>query len=51
MNKKDERIRHLWERGIRDPRQLARKLGYTGGQTDAGIGRVKEALKRLNIQI
>lgn len=50
MNHKDERIKKLYERGITDPRTIARKIGYTGGATDAGIQRVKEAFKRLGIK-
>lgn len=49
QNKKDERVRKLWQRGIRDMSTLARKLGYTGGSIQAGIERVQEAIKRLNL--
>ena len=50
-NKKDERIRKLWERGITDPRAIAKKLGYSGGAVTAGIERVHEGLKRLGIKV
>lgn len=50
MNHKDERIRKLWERGIRDPKILARKIGYSGNATTAGIERVNEAIARLNLK-
>lgn len=49
FNKKDERIRKLWERGVRDLATLARKIGYAGNATTAGIERVKEALKRMQL--
>ena len=49
-NKKDEKIKKLWERGITDLKILARKLGYGGASTTAGIERVKEGLKRLGIE-
>ncbi len=49
MNKKDERIRKLWERGVTDLPSIARKLGYAAALT-AGIERVKQALKRLKLK-
>lgn len=51
MNKKNEKVRKLWERGITDLSVIARKLGYNGNATTAGIERVKEALKSLGIEI
>jgi len=50
MNKKDERVRKLWARGIRDPKVLARKLGYDGAALAAGIERVKDAIRRLGLR-
>lgn len=47
MNKKDERIRKMIARGITDPREIAKKLGYTGGAMVAGIERVKEGMERI----
>ena len=47
MNHKNERIKKLWERGVRDPAIIARKIGYTGNAITAGIERVKQALKAL----
>jgi len=49
MNKKDERVRKLWERGVTDPRVIARKLGYEGNAMTAGIERVNDAIKRLQL--
>ncbi len=49
MNAKNERIKKLWERGIRDPKVIAKKLGYSGNAITAGIERVKEGLKSLGI--
>lgn len=43
-NAKNERIRKLWDRGIRDFRIIAKKLGYTGNSITAGIERVKQGL-------
>ncbi len=41
MNHKNERIKKLWEAGIRDPARIAKKLGLPS--TD----RVKEGLDQL----
>lgn len=49
MNKKNERVKKLWERGVRDLSVLARKIGYNGSANTAGIERVKEALRSLGI--
>lgn len=49
LNKKDERVRKLWERGIRDKSLLARKLGFTGEATRAGIERVNQAIINLKL--
>ena len=46
-NKKDERIKKMLERGITDPRVIARKLGYAGAALTAGIERVNEGLERI----
>ena len=48
-NKKNEKVRRLWERGITDPRIIAQKLGYTGNSMTAGIEWVNQALKTLGI--
>ena len=50
MNKKNEKIRKLWERGIRDYTIIARKLGYSGGSMVAGVERVKEGLISLGLE-
>ena len=49
MNHKDERIRKLWESGIKDLEIISRKIGY-GEFNVAGVIRVKEALERLKIK-
>lgn len=49
MNHKDERIRKLWQRGILDPKVIARKLGYSGNALTAGIERVRQAVARLQL--
>ena len=46
-NKKDERIRKMLRRGIRDLKIIAQKLGYTGNALTSGIERVREAIVRL----
>ncbi len=51
MNHKDERIRKLYERGIRDPKVIARKLGYSGNSITAGIERVNQAFRNLGISV
>jgi hypothetical protein len=43
MNHKNERILKLWNKGIKDPVQLARK-------TDLPIERIKEGLKSLELE-
>jgi len=48
-NSKDERVKKLWERGVRDLSVIARKLGYDGAARAAGIERVREALQRLGL--
>lgn len=50
QNKKNEKIRKLWERGVRDPKIIAKKLGFTGNAMTSGIERVKEGLQALNIK-
>lgn len=50
MNHKDERIRKLYNRGITDPKVIARKIGYSGNSLTAGIERVHEAFGRLGIK-
>lgn len=50
FNHKDERIKKLWERGIRDKAIIARKIGYTGEATRVGVERVNDAIKRLNLR-
>lgn len=44
MSKLDDKIQRLWDRGICDPRVIAKKLGYSGNSLTAGIERVKEHL-------
>lgn len=51
QNPKDLRIKKLIERGITEPRTIARKIGYTGNATQAGIARVHDACKRLGITL
>lgn len=41
MNHKNERIKKLWERGVRDPHKIAKKLGFVG------VDRVLEGLTWL----
>ncbi len=46
MNKKDERIKKLWNRGVHDPKVIARKLGYAGSALSSGVERVRGVLER-----
>lgn len=48
FNQKDQRILKLWEKGMRDKAQIARKLGY-GGNVSDGVKRVEEGLSRLGL--
>lgn len=47
MNKKDIRVKKMLDRGIRDLKIIARKLGYEGNALASGIERVKEAITRI----
>jgi len=49
LNQKDQRIRKLWEKGVKDPFDIARKIGY-GANIEEGIQRVKEGLERSGIK-
>lgn len=40
MNKKEIKIKQLWERGVRDPSVIAKKLGYTGSAITAAIEKI-----------
>ncbi len=51
FNAKDQRVKNLWEKGMRDLSAIARKLGYDGSARQKGIERVREALGRLGISI
>lgn len=51
MNKKDARIKRLWDKGVTDPKVIAQKLGYKGNALTSGIEDVKEALKRVGITL
>lgn len=46
-SKKDRRILKMVERGIGDPKVIARKIGYSGDSLTAGIERVREGMERL----
>ena len=49
MNKRELKIKRLWERGLTDPRVIAQKLGYSGNALTAGVEKVNEALKNMGI--
>lgn len=49
MNQKDMRIKKLFESGVRNKAEIARKIGY-GGAIEQGIERVKEGLERLGLE-
>jgi hypothetical protein len=48
MNKKNLRILKYWNKGIRDPRIIAQKLGYLFDMEE-GIERVTEGLYALGL--
>lgn len=47
MNKKDERIKKLYQRGVTNLKVIAKKLGYN--DNEEGVARVLQALDRLGI--
>lgn len=49
INKKDLKVKKLYERGIVEPRTIAKKLGYSGEAVQSGIERVLQAFKNLGI--
>lgn len=51
MNQKDLRIRKLYERGVRRPADIARKIGYNSGTLQDGVTRVLEGLARCGITL
>lgn len=48
-NQKDLRIKKLYERGVRNPADIARKIGYNSGTLQQGVERVREGLERCGI--
>lgn len=48
FNQKDQRIKKLYEKGMRSPADIAKKIGY-GGALEEGIRRVTEGLERLGL--
>lgn len=51
QNKKNLKIKKLWDRGVTDLSIIARKIGYTGNAITAGVERVKEGLKAQGVNI
>lgn len=49
MNHKDERIRKLWNLGIKNPAKIAKKIGYGIPNILEGIKRVEEGLERMEL--
>lgn len=49
LNQKDIRIKKLYEKGVKQKADIARKLGYAGKELDNGVRRVEEAFARLGI--
>lgn len=49
INQKDMRIKKLYERGMKQKADIARKLGYAGKELENGVRRVEEAFERLGI--
>lgn len=50
MNKKEGKVARLWERGIRDPRVIAQKLGYTGSAMTVGVEWVRCVIHSLGLR-
>ena len=49
MNKKNEKIKKLYNKGF-DEKQIARRLGYSGGAMTAGVERVREGMRVMGIE-
>ncbi len=49
MTKKEEKVKRLWERDIKDPAIIARKLGYTGNALTSAIAEIKELIIKLKL--
>ena len=47
LSKKDLKIARLIDRGVFDPKVIAKKLGYSGNSLTADIQRVQEGIARL----
>ena len=44
MNKKEEKVKRLWNKGTKDLTILAKRLGYSGNSLTAGIEKVREII-------
>lgn len=51
MNQKDLRIKKLYDKGMRRPADIARKIGYNSGTLQEGVTRVIEGLGRCGVTI
>lgn len=49
MTKKEEKIKRLWGRDIKDPAIIAKKLGYSGNALTAAIKEIKEIIINLKL--
>ena len=48
MGKKEDKVQRLMDRGMTDPREIAKKLGYSGSRMAKGIEYAKEAMEKIN---
>lgn len=47
LNQKDQKIKKLWDGGMRSKAEIARKIGYCNRNIMEGINRVEKGLARL----
>lgn len=50
MNQKDIQIKKLWDRGVKNPFEIARRVGFQGA-IDHGVLKVAAALKKAGVEI
>lgn len=49
MTKKEEKIKRLWERGIKDLTLIAKKLGYTGNALTPAVAEIRGIIIKFKL--
>jgi len=49
MTKKEEKIKRLWDRGIKDITIIVKKLGYTGSALTPAVSEIREIISKLKL--